>query len=64
MAPQNIYLQKKLQKTSIKFKKIIGFKSLEKIHLKPQGTIMDVTKIEKKMRIKMPKLRESLELIY
>ena len=48
MAPQNIYLQKKLQKTSIKFKKIIGFKSLEKIHLKPQGLLWMLLRLKKK----------------
>ena len=59
-----LFAKKVAKKLQLNSKKIIGFKSLEKIHLKPQGTIMDVTKIEKKMRIKMPKLRESLELIY
>ena len=48
MAPQNIYLQKSCKKLQLNSKKIIGFKSLEKIHLKPQGTIMDVTKLKKK----------------
>ena len=40
MAPQNIYLQKKLQKLQLNSKKIIGFKSLEKIHLKLKGLWM------------------------
>ena len=48
MAPKYLFAKKVAKKLQLNSKKIIGFKSLEKIHLKPQGTIMDVTKIEKK----------------
>ena len=43
---------------------IKSFKNVEEIHLKPQGTIMCTSKIQKKLRIKIPNLSKSIGLLY
>ena len=52
------------KKLKLKFNKIIKFKSNISIHRKPNGTIMDIKKIEKKLKIKIPKINKSINLLY
>ena len=40
------------------------FKSDVNIHRKPLGTIMSTKKIEKKLRFKLPRIEESISLLY
>lgn len=43
---------------------MIKFKSNINIHRKPNETIMDIKKIEKNLKLKIPKINKSINLLY
>jgi dTDP-4-dehydrorhamnose reductase len=52
------------KKLNLNIKIIKKFKSNMSTHRKPLGTIMNVKKIEKKLKLNLPNLKKSIELLY
>lgn len=52
------------KKYNLNKKKISGFKSKENFHNRPLGTVMDTVKIEKALKIKIPKIEKSIDLLF
>ena len=48
------------KKKKLPIKNITSYKSIFKIHKRPLFTVMDISKFEKKTRIKLPTLLECL----
>ena len=52
------------KKFKLNYKKYLKkMKSVANVHYKPLSTFMDISKIEKKLFIKMPYIKESIDLL-